>query len=105
MEKFGRQCLSDLINKRDAGNPILNTLGIGNLSISEHARYQQVSAYNCSFVLIIQSYDCNQVPIGLLHAEKMAEVVLLNVFRIGFPVFLLMVFLDQPFAKQYMSKT
>ena len=28
---------------------------------------------------------------GLLHAEKMAEVALLNVFRIGFPASLLKV--------------
>ena len=37
----------------------------------------------------MQTYDCKQIPIDLLHAEKMAEVVLLNVFRIGFPASLL----------------
>ena len=57
---------------------------------SQHARGQQVPAYNRSFVSIIQSYDCKQVPVGLLHAEKVTEVVLLNVFRIGFPASLLL---------------
>ena len=53
---------------------------------SQHARIQQVSGYNFSFVFIIQSYDCKQLPVGLLHAEKTDKVVLINVFRIGFPV-------------------
>ena len=57
--------------------------------VSQHARDQEVSAYNRSFVLNIQSYNCKQVPVGLLHAEKMAKVVILNVFRIGFPLSLL----------------
>ena len=56
---------------------------------SQHAKDQQVSAYNHSFVSIIQSYDCKQVAGGLLHAEKMAEVVLLSVFRIGLAASLL----------------
>ena len=57
---------------------------------SQHARNQQVSAYNHSFVSIIQRFYCKQVPFGLLYAVKMAEVVLLKVFRIGFPASLLL---------------
>ena len=72
------------VGKRDAGNPILNTLSKATSDISQHGRDQQVSAYNRSFVSIIQCYDCKQVPVGLSHAEKIAEVVLLSVFRIGF---------------------
>ena len=56
---------------------------------SQHARDQQVPAYNCSLVLLIQRYDCKQVPVGFLYAEKMAEVVLQNVLKIGFSAFLL----------------
>ena len=56
---------------------------------SQHAIGQQVSDYNCSFVSIIQIYNCKQVPVGLLHAWQMAEVVLINIFRIGFPASLL----------------
>ena len=37
----------------------------------------------------MQSYHCKQIPFGLLHDKKMAEVVLLNVFRIGFSASLL----------------
>ena len=35
-------------------------------------------------------YDCKQVPVGLMRAEKMAEVVLLNVLRMSsqYPSFL-----------------
>ena len=65
--------------KRDAGNLILNTF------ISQYARDHQVSGYNRTFLSIIQSYDCKQVAVGLLHAKNMAEVVLLNVLKIGFP--------------------
>ena len=36
----------------------------------------------------MQSYDCKQVPVGVLHTDKMAEVALLKVFRIGFPAYL-----------------
>ena len=56
---------------------------------SQHARDQQVPAYKCSFELLIQSYDCKQIPVGLLHAEKMADLAFRNVFRIGFPALLL----------------
>ena len=75
--------------KRDAENPILNTLSKTTSAISQHPRNQQVSAYNHSFELSIHSYDCKQIPVNLLHAEKMTEVALLNVFRIGFPAYLL----------------
>ena len=37
----------------------------------------------------MQSYDCKQVPVGMLQAEKIAEVVLFDVFRIWFPASLL----------------
>ena len=42
-------------------------------------------AYNRRFEWLVQRNDCKQVPVGLLHAEKRAEVVLLYVFRIGLP--------------------
>ena len=45
--------------------------------------------YNHSFVSIILSYDCKQVPVGLWRAEKIAEIVFLNVFIIGFTTSLL----------------
>ena len=48
---------------------------------------QQVSVYHHSFVSIIQSYDCKQVPGGLLLAEKRAEVVLVKVSKVGFPAY------------------
>ena len=48
----------------------------------------QVSAYNCSFEWLIQSYHCKETPSHILHAEKMAEIFLLNVFRTGFPAHL-----------------
>ena len=50
---------------------------------------KKVSAYNYSCVSIIQSYDYKQVHIGLLHAEKMPEIVLLTVFKVEFPASLL----------------
>ena len=71
--------------KRDAVNHIVNTLSKATLAIFSPCKIQQISAYNHSMVLIIQSYDCNQVPVGIFHAEKTAEVVLLRVFRIGLP--------------------
>ena len=37
----------------------------------------------------MQSYDCKQVPFDLLHAKKMAEVVLLSAFIMGFQASLL----------------
>ena len=76
-------------NKRDAGNSILNTLSKTTFAIFSAWRDQQVPAYNSSFEWFIQSYDCKQVPVGPLDTEKMAEVALLNVFRIGFSASLL----------------
>ena len=52
---------------------------------SQHARDQQVFAYYCSFEWLMLTYDCKQVPVDILYVVKMAEVVLLNIFRIGFP--------------------
>ena len=52
-----------------------------------------------AFLSIIQSCNCKQVPVGLLHAEKMAKAVFLNVFIIGFLSSLLMitmVLVEQP---------
>ena len=69
------------ICKRDAWDPILNALS----KTSKHARYQKVPAYNHKCAWLIQSYNCNQRPVGLFHAKKMAEVALLNVFTIWFP--------------------
>ena len=60
----------NLLPKRDSGAPILNTLSEASLAIFQHARDQQVFAYNCKFISSIQSYHCKQVPAGFLHAEK-----------------------------------
>ena len=49
----------------------------------------QVSTYNSSFEWLIHSYNCMQIHVSFLHAEKIAEVVLLNLFRIEFPASLL----------------
>ena len=51
---------------------------------SQLTRDQQGSAYNHSFITFIQIYGCKETPVGLLYAEKMAVVVLLNVLLIGF---------------------
>jgi hypothetical protein len=68
---------------------IINSLRKLFQPFSQDARDQYVFAYNHIFVSIIQSYDCKQIPVGLLHVEKMADVVLLNVYRIGFRAYLL----------------
>ena len=52
---------------------------------SQHVRDQQVPTYNQSFTTIIQSYGCKAILFSLLHAKKIAVVVLLYVFNIGFP--------------------
>ena len=74
-----------ILHKRDAGSPILNTLSITTSAIFSAYKSQQLPAYNPSFKQMIQSDDCKQIPVGLLHTEKMDEVALLNVFSIGFP--------------------
>ena len=51
---------------------------------SQDTRNQQVSAYNHSFITVIQSYDSKQTSVGLLYTEKIDDVVLLNVFKKGF---------------------
>ena len=56
---------------------------------SKHSRNQQVSAYNHSFLTIIQSHCCKEILFSLLHVKKIADVVLLYVFNIGFPASLL----------------
>ena len=38
---------------------------------------------HCGFITIIQIYGCKETPVGLLYAEKMAELVLLSVIWIG----------------------
>ena len=52
---------------------------------SKHSRDQQVSAYNRSFFTIIQSQGSKEILFSLLHANKIADAVLLCVFNIGFP--------------------
>ena len=37
---------------------------------SQHARYQQISPYNLSFIIIIQSFGCKEILITLYHAKK-----------------------------------
>ena len=51
---------------------------------AQYTRDQQVSPCNHTFILIILSIGCKEIPVSLLYAEKMAEVVLLNVLWIGF---------------------
>ena len=70
--------------KGDAENPIHNTLSKLLQPVAQHTRDQQVSAYNHIFITIIQSLGCKEIHVGLLYAEKIAEVVLLNVLWIGF---------------------
>ena len=65
-------------------NPIRNTLSITTSAFSQHTRDQQVSAYNHSCLTIIQSHGCKETPVGILQAEKMAELILINVLLIGF---------------------
>ena len=53
------------------------------------ARIQIQIIFDGHFIQIFEysnicAHHCKQVPVGLLHAEKMVEVVLLNAFRIGF---------------------
>ena len=71
--------------KRDAGNPISNKFCITNSAFSKHAKNQQVSAYNHSFLTIIQTYGCKEILVTLLHAKKCADAAMLHVFIIGFP--------------------
>ena len=52
---------------------------------SPHPMDQQVSPCYHSFLTVAQTYDSKVTPIGALHAEKIAEAVLLYVFRITFP--------------------
>ena len=54
MEYFANRVqMLPLAYKRDAGNPILNTLSKANSAFFQHAGDQQVSAYNHSFVSVI----------------------------------------------------
>ena len=46
---------------------------------------QQVSPCYHSFLTVTQSFHSKVTPIGVLYAEKIAEAVLLYVFRIAFP--------------------
>ena len=42
---------------------------------SKHPINQQVSAYNCRFLIIIQSHDCKEILFSLLKAKKIADAV------------------------------
>ena len=75
--------------KRDAGNPIFKTLSKTASVFSQLASDQQVSAYNWSFILEVQSHGCKEVLVILLHAWDIADAVFLYVFNIGFPASLL----------------
>ena len=59
---------------------------------------QKVSAYNCSFITIIQSPNCKETYISLYHAKKKADAVLIYIFDIGFPatIFLLNIEIKTP---------
>ena len=48
-----------------------------------------MSFYKSGLEWLSQSFDCKQTPISPLHAEKLAEAVLLYVFKITFPASLL----------------
>ena len=50
---------------------------------------QQVSPCYHGFLTVTQSYHSKMTPIGALHAEKIAQVVLLYVLRIAFPASLI----------------
>ena len=54
---------------------------------------QQVSPCYHSFLAVTQRYNSKVTPIRELHAEKIAEAVLLYVFRIAFPASLLLRFI------------
>ena len=86
MSKLRRSDVSQIFLKKnhvslkgDAMNPIRNTLSITTSAFSQHTRDQQVSAYNHSCLTIIQSHGCKETPVGILHAEKMVELILINV--------------------------
>ena len=49
---------------------------------SQHPIDQQVSPCHQSFQTVIQTYHSKDTHIGALHAEQIAETVLLYVFRI-----------------------
>ena len=46
---------------------------------------QHVSPSYHTFMMVTPSYHSNVIPIGALQAEKIAQAVLLYVFRIAFP--------------------
>ena len=76
--------------KREAGNPILNTLRNTTSAIFSACKKPAgvpagTPAYNLSFEYLIWTYNCRKIPVGLLHAEKMDKAASVNVFRIGFP--------------------
>ena len=56
---------------------------------SPHPMNQQVSPCYQSFLTVTQSYHGKVTHIDALHAEKIAEAVLLYVLRISFPASLL----------------
>ena len=58
---------------------------------SLHPSHQQVYSCCYSFLIITQSYNSKNTPIGKLHAEKITKAVLLYVLWIAFPTSPLMV--------------
>ena len=54
-----------------------------------HPTDQHVLTSYLSFLTVTQSYHSKVTPIGALHAEKLYEAVLFNVFRRAFTASLL----------------
>ena len=78
-----------LQQKREAGNPIINTWSKTTSAIFSAFKRPTGTCLQSTLWMIDKSYKCKQVLVGLLHTKKMAIVALLNVFRIGFPASLL----------------
>ena len=57
--------------------------------MSKLSRNKQVSAYNCSFLISIQSHRCKEILFSLLNAKNIADAVFLYVFNKGFSASLL----------------
>ena len=52
----------------------------------------QWTPYNSGLDWLSLIYDCKEIPTGLLYSEKLAESILLRVFKITFPASLLKLF-------------
>ena len=77
------------IAKRDVGSTILTTQSKSASAISQHAMDQQGSPYNSGLEYLPYSYDCKEINICLLLADKQPTAVLFYVFKITFSVSLL----------------